>query len=138
MANLHFEYPLIIREKHLDTFGHVNNATYLELLEEARWELITSRGFGLKDIQERKIGPVVVEVDIRFKRELLLREEVQITVELDSYRGKIGVLRQKIIKSHEELAAEAKVVFGLFDMQKRKLIAPTPEWLHAIGASETV
>ncbi len=31
------EYHLLILEKHLDTFGHVNNASYLEILEEARW-----------------------------------------------------------------------------------------------------
>lgn len=31
------EYPVVIREHHLDTFGHVNNAAYLDILEEARW-----------------------------------------------------------------------------------------------------
>ena len=37
------EYALVIREQHLDTFGHVNNAKYLEILEEARWDLITAQ-----------------------------------------------------------------------------------------------
>ena len=35
-----FEYPVIIREQHLDSYGHVNNATYLQLAEEARWEMM--------------------------------------------------------------------------------------------------
>jgi hypothetical protein len=29
------EYEALIHERHLDTFGHVNNAAYLEILEEA-------------------------------------------------------------------------------------------------------
>ena len=33
-----FTYPLLIKETYLDTFGHVNNATYLTLFEEARWD----------------------------------------------------------------------------------------------------
>ena len=41
------DYQLVIREQHLDTFGHVNNAKYLEILEEARWDLITGNGYGL-------------------------------------------------------------------------------------------
>jgi acyl-CoA thioester hydrolase len=44
-------YPLTIKETYLDTFGHVNNAMYLALLEEARWDLITTNGYGLKIIQ---------------------------------------------------------------------------------------
>ena len=39
-----FTYEMLIKEKHLDTFGHVNNATYFELLEEARWDFITNNG----------------------------------------------------------------------------------------------
>ena len=45
-----FSYPLIIKEMDLDTFGHVNNARYLTLFEDARWDLITKNGYGLKKI----------------------------------------------------------------------------------------
>lgn len=30
-----FTYPMLIKESHLDSFGHMNNATYLELFENA-------------------------------------------------------------------------------------------------------
>ena len=45
MQNKIFEYPLTIKEFHLDTFGHVNNATYLQIYEEARWEFINQNGY---------------------------------------------------------------------------------------------
>lgn len=51
-----FYYELTIKEHHLDTFGHVNNAVYLELFEEARWEFISENGYGLKKIQNEKKG----------------------------------------------------------------------------------
>ena len=37
-----FIYHTQIKEKDLDTLGHVNNAKYLELFEEARWDFITN------------------------------------------------------------------------------------------------
>ena len=36
MNNTIYEYDKTILEQHLDTFGHVNNAVYLSLYEEAR------------------------------------------------------------------------------------------------------
>ena len=33
-----------IRTFHTDSFGHVNNAKYLELLEEARWRYAEDNG----------------------------------------------------------------------------------------------
>ncbi len=55
-----FYYEVIIKEQHLDTFGHVNNAVYMQLFEEARWEFITENGYGLKEIQLLKKGPVIL------------------------------------------------------------------------------
>ena len=52
-----FKYPVQIGESHLDTFGHVNNAKYLEIFEDARWELISKNGYGLEEVHRRKIGP---------------------------------------------------------------------------------
>ncbi len=130
-----FIYPILIREHHLDTFGHVNNATYLEILEEARWEFISSRGFDLKTIQKMGVGPTILEWNIKFLKELKLRQKIIIESETLSYEKKIGVLRQDIFNEEKQLCCQAQMTFGLFDLKERKLIQPTPEWLYAIGAS---
>lgn len=129
------QYPLVIREHHLDTFGHVNNATYLELFEEARWELISAKGFTLQKVQNERKGPIILEINLRFSKELKLRETITIESELQSYRGKIGKMVQKMRGSNGEVAAELVLTFGLFDLDSRKLIPPTSEWLEAIGAN---
>jgi acyl-CoA thioester hydrolase len=126
-------YKILIREHHLDTFGHVNNATYLELYEEARWELITNKGFGLSKVQETGLGPVILEVNLRFIKEISLREEITIDTKMLEYKGKIGRLEQTMFNEKKEILSSAVFTFGLFDTKARKLINPTDEWKNALS-----
>ncbi len=136
---IEFTYELEIKEAHLDTFGHVNNATYLALYEEARWDIITKRGFGLKDIFERKMGPVLLEVNLKFKRELKNREVIKIISRCkETAHPLIMGFEQSMIKPNGEVASTVEMTVGLMDTAARKLIKPTPEWLYAIGYSETL
>lgn len=129
----HF-YRTMILEKHLDTFGHVNNARYFELLEEARWARVTEGGYGLETVQKLRKGPVVLAAEIEFKRELKLREEIEITTQAIEQNGKIGKIEQYILNPADgSVHARAVFTFGFFDLEKRKLMEATPEWLRAIG-----
>ncbi|OJU82520.1 MAG: thioesterase [Chlamydia sp. 32-24] len=125
-------YPILIKETNLDVYGHVNNSTYLTLFEEARWDLITKQGYGLEQIKKSGIGPIILEVHIKYYKELLLRDEIIIETSAISYEKKIGKLLQKMVRD-EEVCCEALFVMGLFDLKNRKLINPTPEWLQVIG-----
>ncbi len=126
-------YEVLIRESHLDTFGHVNNATYLTLFEEARWDFITQNGYGLHRVQELRQGPVVLELSMKFKKEITLREKIKITLEHIDSKGKISRFRQEMIKEDGMVATELELTFGLFDLKTRRLIDPTPEWKKTIG-----
>lgn len=125
-------YRTQIRERHLDSFGHVNNAQYLVLFEEARWEMITSRGYGLKEVHESKIGTVILACSVKFKRELSVREWITIETTLVSFDKKIGIIEHRILKEDGKVAAEAEFQIACFDLRERKLILPSDRWLHAI------
>jgi acyl-CoA thioester hydrolase len=127
------EKAFVISEAHLDSFGHLNNARYLELFEQARWDLITERGFGLDVIRSTRTGPTILEVDMKFLRELAPRESIVIRSELISYERKVGKMRQSMLKSDGTVACEAAFVFGLFHLDERRLVEPSPEWAHAVG-----
>jgi YbgC/YbaW family acyl-CoA thioester hydrolase len=130
-----FRYQFKVLESHLDTFGHVNNATYLQLFEEARWDLITERGWGLKEVKERQIGPVILELNLKFKREITNREVITIESQSgDPLNKLVMTMHQKMIKENGDVAAILDIHVGLMDLQKRKLIEPTDEWLKAVGA----
>jgi acyl-CoA thioester hydrolase len=132
MHNEVFTYPVLIKETYLDTFGHMNNATYLTLFEEARWDLVTKRGFGLKEIQALGIGPTVLEINIKYLKEIYLRDQILIKTRLISYEGKVGKLLQAMWRG-DVVCCQAEFIFGLFSLKERKLMMPTPEWLKAIG-----
>ncbi len=127
------DYKILIREHHLDSYGHVNNATYLSLFEEARWEIITQKGYGYAHVHKTGLGPVILEVNMVFLKELKLREMITINLEVASHKGKITHLIQKMIKENGELACELKIVSGLFNLRERKLIDPTDEWKAVLG-----
>ncbi|MGC4095167.1 MAG: acyl-CoA thioesterase [Polyangiaceae bacterium] len=133
MASPIHEYRLLIIERHLDTFGHVNNATYLDLFEAARWDWITGNGFGLERIRELQQGPTVLEASLRFKRELKNRQQIVIRTWVESYEGKVCVVLQEMRDEADVLCCEARFVCALFDMKARRLLEPTPDWLTAIG-----
>ncbi len=135
MAEPHI-YSLVIREQHLDSFGHVNNAVYLTLFEEARWELITSNGYGLKEILETGVGPVILGVTVKFRRELRLRENIRISTQITDYRRRIGYIHQELRNEAGELATVADFTFGLFDMKKRELVPPNERWMRAFGVTK--
>lgn len=135
MASPH-EKTLVISEAHLDSFGHLNNARYLELFEQARWDLITERGFGIEEIKRTRTGPTILEITLRFMRELAPRDAIVIRTEMLSYERKIGKLRQQMIKADGSVACEAVFTIGLFDVERRRLVEPTPAWLKAIGMAD--
>lgn len=126
-------YRLQILERHLDTFGHVNNATYLELFEEARWDWITNNGYGLDRVQRERKGPTILEIAITFKRELRNRQWIDVVSWMESYPSRVGTAVQQMLDEQGNLCCEARFVIGLFDLERRKLISPTPEWRLAVG-----
>jgi YbgC/YbaW family acyl-CoA thioester hydrolase len=131
-----FSYEVTIRESHLDSFGHMNNAAYLVLFEEARWEFITRNGYSLEKVRELRQGPVVLELSMKFKKEITLREKIRITLRLLEVRGKTCRFRQEMLKEDGSTATELELTFGLFDLGTRRLVPPTPEWKKAIGLEE--
>lgn len=133
MNDTKFEYKIQILEHHLDFFGHVNNAKYLELFEEARWDFITRNGYGLNEIHKYRKGPIVLDVTCRYKREIKNREWINIVSTPTEHKQKIMRMKQQIIKENGEVAAEADFTFGFMDLELRKMVNPIPEWLHAIG-----
>lgn len=134
--NQKHQYPVLIRENHLDTFGHVNNATYLQLFEEARWQLVTENSYGLDKIKETGLGPTILEVTIRFIREITLRQRIVIETELADYERKVGTIKQAMVNEAGEICCTADFKFGLFDLRTRKLVGPTQDWAKALGIKQ--
>lgn len=133
-GNTLFEYNVVIKESHLDSFGHMNNGAYVQLYEEARWDFITKNGFGLDVILRDQVGPVLLDLQVRFKREIQNRESITIQSQArEVINSRIMILEQKMINGEGKVASEAVFTVGFFDMKKRKLVDASAEWLRAVG-----
>ncbi|MEZ4873437.1 MAG: acyl-CoA thioesterase [Bdellovibrionales bacterium] len=130
---LKYEKSYQIRESYLDTLGHVNNASYIQLFEEARWDLVEEGGYGLSKVLELKVSPVILDLDCKFAREVLNREQVRIETQVTEYKGMVGNIHQELFKENGKLACIANFKFGMFDLNSRKLVPPSELWLNAIA-----
>ena len=68
---------LTARGYELDSYGHVNNAVYLQYYEHARWEMMKNLGF-LDPLKETGISVVVVESLVRYMRETNMFDDLVI------------------------------------------------------------
>ena len=72
----------------------------------------------------RRIGPTILEINLKFQRELRNRQRIIIKTWMDSYAGKIGRVGQQIRDPDGNLCCDALFTIGLFDLGARKLILP--------------
>jgi conserved hypothetical protein TIGR00051 len=84
-----------VRGYHLDVYQHVNNARYLEFLEEARWDgLENSASF--QWMTAHHIAFVVVNININYRRPAVLSDVLTVTSKVEQLNGKSGVLSQVV------------------------------------------
>jgi len=118
---------LKIRGYHCDSYGHVNNARYLELLEEARWQaldpLLHSRYF-----VENKLLFIVVNINVNYKAEVIPNDIVDITVDVESYGRKSITFYQKIVNQRSgKIAVDAHVKFVLLNEDTKQMVTVDDE-----------
>lgn len=111
---------LKVRGYHLDLFGHVNNARYLEFLEEARWAAF-EKTVDLEEMARKGLAFTVVNININYRRPAVMNDVLTVETEIDQWRRRSAVVRQEVkIKDSGELVADAQVTFVIFDTEKRK------------------
>ena len=70
-------FKLTVRGYELDSFGHVNNAVYLQYAEEAKWHFF-SESNTLGVIEGLGLFPIILENNLRYMHEIKLHDEVRI------------------------------------------------------------
>ncbi|MFE0207743.1 acyl-CoA thioesterase [Streptomyces sp. NPDC058985] len=129
-----FSVPVTVRGYETDTQGHLNQAVYLNYAEHARWSLLGAAGIRQADLVARGVGPVALETTIRFKRELLAGDEVEVTCAFEWGEGKTFRIHQIIRKPDGTVAAEVEGVGGLMDLRARKLVTDPRERFKELAA----
>jgi YbgC/YbaW family acyl-CoA thioester hydrolase len=124
-----YRYQTNVRGYELDSYGHLNNAVYLNYTEQARWEILKKRGF-LDNLLKRDFLLVVTETNIKYKRELKLFEPVQIETEV-KFEAPYLVFYHNIINENSDFSA-AKVIVKTLLINKDRIPQDIPDDLLAI------
>ncbi|MFQ6143468.1 acyl-CoA thioesterase [Streptomyces seoulensis] len=118
-----FSVRVTVRGYETDTQGHVNQAVYLNYGEHARWALLQAAGITQTGLVARGVGPVALETTIRYRRELLAGDEIDVSCAFSWEGGRTFRIEQTVRKTDGTVAAEISAVGGLLDLKTRKLVA---------------
>lgn len=114
--------PIKVRGYHIDFYGHVNNARYLEFLEEGRWHFLEQQ-VGIDYLMESGLGMAVVNININFRREAVMGDELEVLTELTRIGNKSVLIEQKVvIKGTDTLIVDAGVTFVVTDQKAKKAV----------------
>ncbi len=109
-----------VRGYHLDLFRHVNNARYLEFLEEARWSMLESRG-SLAFFENSHYTLAVVNINIDYRRAAYMGEVLSIATSMKTIGNRSCIMRQLVtLKGAETIVADADVAFVIVDTRTEK------------------
>lgn len=100
-------HTIYVHNYHLDGYGHVNNARYLEFLEEARWTFFQKHQLLS---QLRAFHLVVTHTDIHYRHTAVLDDILHIYSKITLAQSRKIILRQNIvIHKTQKTAVEAHV-----------------------------
>lgn len=109
-----------VRGYHLDVYQHVNNARYLEFLEEARWDWLEKLE-AFSWMTENQLAFVVVNININYRRPAVLGDVLAIHSSLEQLNGKSGVIAQTVtLAPNGEIVADAKLTFVCIDLRTQR------------------
>jgi YbgC/YbaW family acyl-CoA thioester hydrolase len=114
---------IIVRGYELDSYGHVNNAVYLQYLEQARWVFIKDLGI-LDDMSTEELLLVVIETNIRYLKEANLFDELVIESTVKQEKPYL-VFKQKIYNQKEGAVVSRAIVKTIF-VNKEKMALDIP------------
>jgi len=121
---------ITVRGYHEDRFGHVNNARYLEFLEEGRWAHLEERGLDAGFFETHGIFPVVVRLSISYRRPTSAGDRLDVTTGVASVgRRRIIIAQEVRLAGSGELCVEAEVTAVFVDAETGRPVPLTEEIL---------
>jgi len=114
-----------------DRFGRVNNARYLEFLEEGRWAYLEERGLDPSFLEKHGVFPVVVRLSISYRRPASAGDALTITTQLSGGgRRKVVLMQEGRFASSDEVCVEAEVTVVFLDEKTGRPVPLGDEFLQ--------
>ncbi len=119
-----------IRGYHIDHFQHVNNARYLEFLEEGRWHYSEKNNL-ISIFHQKGISHVTVNININYKRSAVVGEILRIeTSVIKKNRKSVTMLQQVFLNDTDTLIADAQVTNVFLNINSGKVMPINEELIR--------
>ncbi|WP_133917759.1 acyl-CoA thioesterase [Streptomyces sp. NBC_00582] len=133
-----FSVRITVRGYETDVQGHVNQSVYINYAEHARWSLLQAAGISQNRLTGQGVGPVALETTIRYRRELLAGDEIDVSCAFEWGGGKTFRIRQTISRSDGTVAAELTAVGGLLDLKERRMVANPQDYFKELASDPSL
>lgn len=111
-----------VRGFHLDVYQHVNNARYLEFLEEARWQYLEESG-DIEYFTSLGFAWVIVNININYRASAYMGDTLKLKTELSKIGNKSAVFHQVITKEGtDKVVVDADITFVVIDQKTGKAV----------------
>lgn len=125
---------LRVRGYHLDGYGHVNNARYLEFMEEGRWDFFDQHPEMIKELHQAGRAFVVVNLNIDYLAAARQGDDLEVMTGIIDVGERSGVCHHRIVRKDGTVIARADLTFVLLDMRANKAAAIEGEVREALDA----
>ena len=127
------EAYLTVRTYECDSYGHVNNAVYLNYLEYGRMAVLEKNGFSLAKLKQMGAIIVVRRIEIDYKAPAREGDRLVVRTYLKDHNKMKGIFSQEIFKQSDQiLVARADVTWVFTDLQGK--LIPVPQFFRdALG-----
>ena len=123
-----------VRGYHLDLFGHVNNARYLEFLEEGRWAAF-EENMDIQELAVKGYAFTVVNININYRRPALMNQVLCVETAVSQWNRRNAVIHQEVkLKGADAVIADADVTFVIVDGKTQKAALLEGELLDMLQA----
>lgn len=112
-----------VRGYHLDVYGHVNNARYLEFLEEARWDYLEQTNVSIADLSKKGFVFAIVNININYRYPATLGDILVVETEQGEMGNKKITMNQRIfLKETQKPVSDAVITFVVLDAKTQKAL----------------
>ncbi|MCP1313386.1 MULTISPECIES: thioesterase family protein [unclassified Halomonas] len=108
---------LRVRGYHLDGYGHVNNARYLEFMEEGRWAFFDDHAELIRELNRAGRAFVVVNLNIDYKRAAVQNDDLCVLTGILDVGERSARCHHRILTSDGKVVAQADLTFVLLDLK---------------------
>jgi len=114
-----FETELTIRPDDIDMNNHVHNSKYLDYVLAARYDQMRKDyKVTMEDFLERGFTWVVSQVNINYKRALILTDKIIVRTQVEDFNRSQSIVNFEIVKKENgKIAADGQFIYTMINVE---------------------